>query len=267
MTRTLPSMQLTHSPLVLVLCQVRIATVQDMGKYIPAMQERLRKQDFPVDVSREVVELDVQAEGLTRERRRAHWEFRSLQEDWSIIIGNSSAVVQTTSYRGFEEFLDILKLAMTAMDDVVGDLVVERVGLRYVNYIEPQQDESWKLYVKPGYRGQENDIIQPGSSVHFVQTVADTGSGQRMIVRLTQNRDGVLLPPDLIRHHPILQRQAEKGVLLTLIDLDHYREERQRFDNSKVIDIAWELHGGLEFMFRDMVTQHALGVWKQRHDT
>ncbi len=85
MTRTLPRMQLTCAPLVLVLCQVRIATVQDMGKNIPTVQERLRKEDSPVDVSREVPELDVKAEGATRERRRAHWEFRSMQEDWSII--------------------------------------------------------------------------------------------------------------------------------------------------------------------------------------
>ena len=173
-------------------------------------------------------------------------------------------MVQTTAYSGFEEFLRILSLAMAAVDAVVGSLVVERVGLRYVDSITPRLGESWKDYVKPGYHGLENDIVRPGQSVHFTQTVADTGPGQRMVVRLTQNRDGVLLPPDLASHHPVLRTRTERGQLATLLDLDHYREARQRFEIGKVVDIAWKLHDGLDVMFRDLVTGHALEVWRQR---
>ena len=185
-----------------------------------------------------------------------------MEEDWSIIVKEGAVVVQTTSYTGFEEFLRVLSLAMAAVDAAVGDLVVDRIGLRYVDHVELRPEESWKDYVKSGYHGQENDIIGSDTSVHFVQTVADTGPGQRMIIRLTQNRDGVLLPPDLVPHHPVLQRQAEKGKLVTLLDLDHYRETRQRFEMGKVVEVAWELHAGLDVMFRDMVTEYALEAWR-----
>ena len=260
--RTLKPLKLRHSPLVLVLCQVRIAAVREMAKYIPRLQDRLRGEGFPVDVSGEVVEWALQAEGSTAQRRRAHWEFRTMEEDWSIIANEDAVVVQTTAYSGFEEFLHTLSLAMTAVDTVVGNLVVERIGLRYVDSIEPRPDESWKDYVTPGYHCQENAILQLGTSVHFVQTVADTGPGQRMIVRLTQNRDGVLLPPDLVPHHPVLRKQTGQGRLVTLIDLDHYREERRRFDMGKVVEVAWKLHDGLDVMFRDMVTEHAIETWR-----
>ena len=47
MKRTSPPLRLPGSPLVLVLCQVRIATVRDMAGYIPALQDRLRRDGFP----------------------------------------------------------------------------------------------------------------------------------------------------------------------------------------------------------------------------
>ena len=262
MTRAMPTLHLTRSPLVLVLCQVRITAIRNMANYIPELQDRLRKENFPVDVSGEVVELAFQAEGSARQRRRAHWEFRTLEEDWSIIVVEDAVVVQTTAYSGFEEFLHILSLAMVTVDTAVGDLVVERIGLRYVNAIEPGSGESWKEYVKPGYHGQENDIIRSDNSVRFMQTIADTGPNQRMIVRLTQNREGQPLPPDLVPHHPVLQTSIEQGKLVTLLDFDHYRESRQPFETDKVVDVAYQLHEGLEVMFRDLVTPHALTVWK-----
>ena len=264
MKRTFPPLQLPGSPLVLVLCQVRIAAIRSIASHIPALQEHLRRNGFPVDVSKEFVEVAVPAEGSARRRRSGHWEFRTLDEDWSIIVGEGAIVIQTTAYRGFDGFLDTLSFAVAAVDAVVGDLVVERVGLRYVDFIDPRPGESWKDYVKPGYHGQENRIARPEASVHFVQTVTDTGEGQRMIVRLTQNHDGHLLPSDLVPHHPELGKRVEPGDLATLLDLDHYREERQPFEIDKVLETAWMLHDALDIMFRDVVSTHALNIWSEK---
>ena len=186
-----------------------------------------------------------------------------MNEDWSIIVGGGAVVVQTTAYRGFDGFLDTLSLALTALDFVVGDLIVERVGLRYVDFIDPRTGESWNEYVKPGYHGQVNDIVQPEKSLHFAQTVSNTGEGQRLIIRLMQNRDGNLLPPDLVPHHPHFGKRVEPGNLATLLDLDHYREERQPFEIDKVLDTAWVLHDTLDRTFRDVVSTHALKVWSE----
>ena len=263
MKRTFPALQLPGSPLILVLCQVRIAAVREIANYISALQERLRRNGFPVDISGEGVEVAVPAEEPAAGRRRGHWEFRSLDEDWSIIVGEGAVVVQTTAYPGFDAFLDRLSFALTAVDTVVGNLIVERVGLRYVDFIDPRPGESWKDYVKPGFHGQENDIVRPEESLHFAQTVAGTGEGQRLIFRLMQNRDGNLLPPDLVLHHPRLRKRVEPGDLATLVDLDHYREERQPFEFDKVLETAWALHDTLDRMFRDVVSTHALKVWSE----
>ena len=120
--------------------------------------------------------------------------------------------------------------------------------------------------MNPSYHGLQNDIIRPDRSVFLIQTVADTGTGanskQRMIARLAQNRDGNLLPTDLVMHSPVLQDSPKPNELLTLLDLDHYREHRHPFDIHKLMEIVWELHDGLDVLFRDVVTTHALNVWK-----
>ena len=260
--RSLAPLVLTKSPLVLVLCQVRIAAIRAMANYIPKVQDRLRREGFPIDVSTELREVSLRNREPAIERSRQHWEFRTMDESWSIIVGEEAVVLQTTAYSNFDEFSDRLSLGMGALADASGDLVVERIGLRYIDAIVPGKGESWKDYVKSGYHGQENDIIQSERSVIFVQTVAETGTNQRMIARIAQNREGMFLPPDLVPHHPQLHARAEHGQLLTLLDLDHFREERRAYDQDVLIDTAWALHDGLDILFRDMVTEHALEVWE-----
>jgi len=262
MKRTLPPLRLSHSPLVLVLCQVRIAAIRDMATYLPKIQDRFRREGFPVDLSGEVQEVTLQPEGSAKSRRRAHWEFRTLEETWSIIVSENAVVLQTTVYTNFEEFLRYLLLAVKTVNVVVGDLLVERVGLRYVDLIRPNEGETWKDFIQPGFHGLENELIRPERSVLFTQIITETGPDQRLIARVAQNRDGMVLPPDLLPHHPKLKTQAAIGELITLLDLDHYREARQAFEDEALVTTAWELHDGLDILFRDVMTPHALEVWK-----
>jgi uncharacterized protein (TIGR04255 family) len=261
MKRTLPPLRLSHSPLVLVLCQVRLAAIRDMASYVPKIQDRLRREGFPVDLSREIQEVTLQPEGPVQAGRRLHWEFRTLDEQWSIIVSEQAVVLQTSAYTDFDEFLRYLTLAMGAVDELVGDLVVERVGLRYVDLVRPREGESWQDYVKPGLHGLQSELFSPERAVLFTQLVADTGPDQRMIARVAQNRDGLVLPPDLMAHHPVLRASGGAQELLTLIDLDHYREQRRPFRMGELVDVGWDLHDGLDRLFRDLVTEHALEVW------
>lgn len=264
MQRTRPPLLLRKSPLVLVLLQIAFQAVRDMASYIPKVQDRLRTQGFPVDVSGEVRELTVQAGEPARETRRPRWEFRNMKESTSIIVDETAVVLQTTAYTRFEEFLRTFELAMTTMDAIVGNIIVERIGLRYIDAIIPESGEDWRKYVNSRYRGFENDVARPDRSVLAMQTVSDTGPQQRMIARLAQNREGMLLPPDLASFSPELPDsigRAKQGEILTLLDLDHYREARQTIDVENIKDIAWELHDGLEIMFRDIATEYAMTEW------
>jgi uncharacterized protein (TIGR04255 family) len=261
MNRSLPALRLSKSPLVLVLCQVRLAAIRNMATYIPKVQDRLRRQGFPVDVSREVQEFGIQ-DGQPMARRQPHWEFRTKDERSSVIVREQAVVLQTSDYSNFDAFLDRLLLATDTVNEVVQDLVVERVGLRYLDLIRPEDGESWRDYVQSGFHGIVNRIVESDKSVVFTQTTTQTGENSRLILRLAQNRDRVVLPPDLLSHapaHDVIPRDQE---LLTLLDLDHYHEERVDYSRGFVDEKAWVLHDALDVLFRDVVTPHALRVWK-----
>lgn len=259
--RTLPPLALSKSPLVLVLCQLRHAAIRDMGSYIPKIQDRLRRQGFPIDVSGEVREVAIR-DGWPLMERHSHWEYRTRDERWSVIIREQAVVVQTTAYTGFDPFLDRLLLATDTVSEVVAELVVERVGLRYIDWIRPEKGESWKDYVKAGFHGIENRIVRPDQSVLFAQIISQTAERSRIIARVAQNRERMVLPVDLLAHPPALEVAVSDGEVVTLLDLDHFCEERIDYSREDLRNRAWKLHDGLDILFRDMVTPHALEVWR-----
>lgn len=261
MKRTLEPLQLSKSPLVLVLCQVRVAAVQAMEDYVPRVQDRLRREGFPIDVSGHVQEFSVQG-GQAVARKRPHWEFRTKDERWSVIVGQSALVLQTTDYSSFDAFLARMVPAFGVVNEVVGDLVIERIGLRYVDLIRPAAGESWKDYVQPGLHGLESELVAPDRSLVFTQITTQTGDRQRLIARLAQNREGIVLPPDLAAHPPAMSIERTDDELITLLDLDHYREVRTEYSAEAMSRTAWELHDGLDALFRSTVTRHALEAWR-----
>ena len=216
MQRTRAPLLLRNSPLVLVLLQTAFQAVRDMASYVPKVQDRLRTQGFPVDIGGEVRQLTVQTGEPAHETRRPRWEFRNIEENTSIIVDETAVVLQTTAYTKFEEFLRTFELAMTAMDAIVGNIIVERIGLRYIDAIIPKSGEDWRKYINPRYHGFKNEIARPDRSVLAMQIVSDTGPRdtelrQRMIARLAQDREGMLLPPDLASFSPKLPESAKRA--------------------------------------------------------
>jgi len=87
-----------------------------------------------------------------------------------------------------------------------------------------------------------------------------------MIVRLFQNREGRVLPPDLEQADdikPRLDPPLEPNELLTILDLDHFSTLQADYEEGWVEKQAWRLHDDLDCVFRkSLVTPKALEVWK-----
>ena len=95
----------------------------------------------------------------------------------SVIVQEQSVVLQTTDYTDFDAFLGRLALAMEIVNEVVGNLVVVRIGLRFIDLIRTGKGESWKKYVKEGCHGLESKVV-PNESVLFFQSVTQTGGSE-----------------------------------------------------------------------------------------
>lgn len=256
---------LENSPLSLVLCQVRFTPVMAMGKYVPDIQDELRRSGFPIHEPTQILEAQLGPQG-PRASARPRWEFLAKDRRTSVVVDCGFMVLQTTAYDGFENYVGSLLRVIETVAGVVQGILVQRIGLRYVNAIVPQPGESWQQYVQSGLHGFESPLFAEGTAVRLHQTVARTNVGT-MIVRLFHRLDGQTLPPDLaesalaLRH---AERSGQANGPATLLDIDHYHEsEPEEFNRSAIENVAWDLKEGSYSVFANNVaTAHAMEAWR-----
>jgi uncharacterized protein (TIGR04255 family) len=262
MSRKRPKLKLANSPLSLVLCQVRFSPLMAMADYIAKVQDQLRRSGYPLNESTSIRELQLGPAGAAT-RERVHWEFMAKDRRSSVVVTEGFVVLQTTAYDDFESFVEQLKTVVSTVDQTVGGLLVQRVGLRYVDAIVPQEGETWRAYVRPCLHGFESPLFEEDGVLRLHQTVAQTAVGT-MLVRLHQNRDGAVLPPDLgtgALKAPV--GKAKSGETTTLVDIDHFHLCDSEYDQSRFEDVAWKLKEASYEVFADhVVTEHALKVWE-----
>jgi uncharacterized protein (TIGR04255 family) len=262
---------LSKQPLVLVLGQVRFSPIRQMGDYIPAIQEEFRRHGFPLERAGKVQQLifgpggGVPVQVVEQQR----WEYRTKDETSSVLVTQDSVVLQATAYEKFEGFAEKLLHAVRTVlakteHDQLG--VVQRVGLRYVDVVQPREDEDFRFYLRPGFHGVADEVFQQGTHRLHVESTGKTPVGDEvgtMVVRVVQNDQGFSLPPDLIGAVPKHTPRSKAGELITLIDMDHFIEGNFEPDADWVVARAYELHDHLVETFHDhVVTKDAIEVWE-----
>ena len=263
---------LSRQPLALVLGQVRFSPIRQMDRYIPEIQEAFRRYGFPVERAGKVQQINfspgagVPVQVIEQER----WEYRTRDETWSVVVTHDGVVLQTTAYERFEGFAVKLQhtvrtVLATTEHDRLG--VVQRVGLRYVDVVQPRKDEDFRAYLQTGFHGAADEIFRVGTHRLHVESTGRTQVGGdvagTMIVRVVQNDQGLSLPPDLIGGAPNLTRRTKPDELITLVDMDHFIEGDFNPDTDWIVARAFEMHDHIIETFHEhVVTEAAIEAWK-----
>ncbi len=262
---------LRKQPLVLVLGQVRFSPVRQMDDYIPSIQEEFRRHGFPLERAGKVQQLIFGPGGGVPVQivEQPRWEYQTKDETSSILVTVDSVVLQSTAYEKFEDFAEKLLHAVRTVlakteHDQLG--VVQRVGLRYVDVVQPREKEDFRFYLRPGFHGVADDVFQAGTHRLHVESRGKTSVGDEagtMVVRVVQNDQGFSLPPDLVGAAPKHTPRSKAGELITLIDMDHFIEGNFAPDAEWVVARAYDLHDHLVETFHNhVVTEDAIEVWK-----
>jgi uncharacterized protein (TIGR04255 family) len=262
MTPTHNRRRLANAPITLALCQIRFSNIRDMATYVPKVQAALRKDGYRLDMSAQVQELVFGPQGpMTRPYER--WEFLNVEKTRSVVLTEQFAAFQTTAYTTFEDFVPEVTRLMDALAGAGADILITRVGLRYVNAVIPSQGKTWRTYLNPTLHG----IQLPSLTGHLAayHVVGETSHG-RLLARMTQNTEGLLVPIDVGQQNLALQRQSPSaGAVITLIDIDHSKEWTKDFAEYQpktIFDLLWSLKGITYDVFRSFVTDSAIEEWK-----
>lgn len=263
MTNNYPHYKLHQDPLSLVLCQIKFSKVRKMPELIPQIHDLLRKEGFPEDVSSTVQQVIITPGSAPQIIERKQDEFRSKDNKWSLVISEDMLVLVTTAYDRFEGFADRLKRSLEIVDQIAGinQGLINRIGLRYVDVINPQPGETFRNYLQPSLHGPTSSVFTGPDNWLHLESVGRTELGT-MIVRITQNDQGVVLPPDIIHKPMDYKMHIETGNVITLVDSDHFVEGLWDYDLESIMDTTEKLHKAINTIwFNDLITQEALNTW------
>ncbi len=267
MQRQCRNILLSNSPLVLVLAQVRFSPIKKIADYIPVIQEDLRRHDFPLFKEDVVRQVSLGPRG-PEIRERPQWLFQDREEQWTMLLNEDGLVLQTTAYDRFEGFaIKLEKTLATTLSSTEHDQfgVIQRIGLRYIDVVEPKAGQDFRHYLQPGFHGATDAAFIDGNRLHLEnrgQTMVDDMRGT-MVIRIMQNDGGYLLPPDLMPGVHTHSAKTAPGKLRTLIDMDHYIESNLDPKTSLVLERAYTMHDHLiETFYDSVVTKEACEVWQ-----
>ena len=258
--RSLSPLRLSNSPLVYVIIQVRTAAVVSLDRYIPEIQENLRRSGFPKFIKGKIHEIKFQADTEPTSTAFDRFEFQSRNGRTGVVLTTNAVALHTNDYQHFDEFLATFEKALHPINAVLSVEFAERVGLRYVDLVRLSEGESFDHYMTRGILGPDASTFGVAQSFSRFEMVGRSEVGT-LAFRHWQMSNGNFLPPDLLPstlNHPTTLKPEE---VVSLLDFDHYSDSQLDFDINEIKALSWRLHDVLDRGFREVVTEFALHKW------
>ena len=266
---------LPNAPLVLVLAQVRF--LPSMQFNLDAMREHVCKSleaEFP-NVS-PLYAFNVQLGGVTAsqnlplaQQTLMGFELRSADQRSVIRLSQDSITLAVSSYTSFNDFMGLWSKALAPLKDA-GVAHVQRVGLRYVDFIYPSADRVPEDYfVAPfDYRGfarvtGATEVAQ--TNAHIQEYSFEQG---RMRVQYARGIGQPSLPVELqglLEVTSIHARPVVHGAT-AIFDTDRWIDSQRSADLASLRDDFDLLHTGVSDAFKQFATQKAIDEWSTPRD-
>ncbi len=260
-----PPLRLARSPLVYVVAQIRFSAVESIAKYIPEIQDALRKRQFVRFEEGHVTNLRL-LPGGPELATTLKWEFQTREQDTGIVVSKDAIALHVSHYTGFAEFCEVLERALELTHSNVGLGLIERIGLRYVDLVKPGPGEALDQYLNPRILGFQDEAICVRQMISSAMQYSGATEAGVLSVRVIQRAGSAALPPDL-ESLPLklVLPQVYAGERTCALDFDHYMElekEALDFSTATIMDRVNILHAPIHDVFRATVTPHALAVWE-----
>jgi len=259
--------KLTNAPVYYTVAQVQFNPVLDLDGYIPAIQSRMREAHFP-DYKKEVFQRLVLPFGGAEQGQMAaptvtpqlRYLFGDIDGRSLFLLETNTLSFQTTRYDTFETFSGTLLKGLGVLHDALRLDFVERIGLRYLDAVQPSDDETLREFLVPEVLGLalrgEGQLQQAVS-----ETIVSTSAGQ-LVSRVLIRHGYIGLPMELGGLAPVIDaRFTRRESLHAIVDTDASISLREVFEPSKVGARLAALHDEIVKSFNATVSDHARACW------
>lgn len=264
------SERMSNAPVYYALAQAQFNPVAAIAKYVDEVQDLLRLDGYTLFEPQQVAHLQLAASSgqAATEPQVAHttsWLITKGDRSSGFILNAASITFHTTHYETSSEFIPELLRGLKAVHEVVGLEHVSRLGLRYLDAVLPQPDETIDQYLADGLHGIKFGAPQRyalNESVFETESTPLLSKGT-LIARVHRMNSPLGYPPDLVPSGLMAMPKFEIKETRphAVIDTDHFVEGRMSLDFEKIGEQLSDLHATTKLVFDAMVTDYARAVW------
>ncbi|HEX7028385.1 MAG TPA: TIGR04255 family protein [Gammaproteobacteria bacterium] len=256
------SSKLSNAPLVYVLAQVKFSPIADISPYIPKIQEALRKEYPRFDpIIRQGFQWSIGGSSAPEVLTVREWDFSNKAKTTGISLSSSSLVMQTTAYTHSDDFFEQFERSIEVVGSIMEPALVQRIGLRYIDFIVPEGDKALDAYISPGLMGLASGALDSKCLRSISETVIKTEVGQ-LVCRCILANHASPIPSDLMPLRLALKKEPDSEKRTAILDTDHFSEKEFDFDPKSIVKNLRALHTLTSKSFKTAVTQAALKEWE-----
>ncbi len=261
---------MSNAPVYYALAQAHFNPVAAMSKYVDQIQDRLRREGYPLFEPQQVTHLVVPGPGQAQQAapqitQTVSWLITRSDRTAGFILAPSAITYHTTHYETRNEFIPALLRGLAAVHEVTTLDHVSRLGLRYLDAVLPLSGETVEQYLVGGLHGIEFNATRRYT---LTESVFGTDTGPlvptgTLVARVHRMLAPLGFPPDMQPNGLIVSPKFEVTVprAHAVIDTDHFVEGRMPIDLDQLREQLLSLHGTIKSVFGATTTDHARKAW------
>lgn len=264
--------KMSNAPVYFALVQAHFNPVAAMTRYVDEIQDRLRREGYPLFNAREITQLTIPGSNQDAKSLQPHiqqqksWLLTRSDKKAGFVLGPSTITFQTTHYSSHREFIAELLRGLKAVHEAVDLDHVSRLGMRYLDAVLPQQNETVEKYLNPGMHGLDFEAKRQHalSESVFATDVQPLVAEGTLVVRVYLRAQGQLgfppgISPEGLALNPAfdMKTPCAHGV----IDTDHFCQGHIPLQFDGLEKQLLSLHTQVSAAFKAVATDHARRVW------
>ncbi len=262
--------KLKLAPVYYTVAQIQFNPIEEMGNYLNIIQPAFRRLGFPdfkPQAFQRVVLAFNTAEGGSAVppsiASQSRYSFGNIDGTESFVLETNSLAFQTTNYDVFtifsEKFLEGLKILHLAIELSF----VERIGIRYLDAVQPAQDETFAKYLVNEVLGLSGKLS--GHATHSESVTVMSDEDEQVVSRIIITSGKIGFPMDIAATAPrINSRFTEAEGRHAILDTDSSFAKRFAFSLNEVTTRLNSLKIKISESFKATVTDDALKIWDMK---
>lgn len=257
-----------NPPLAYVVAEVGISPHYSIAQAVPLIQQSLR-DSFPRTDESMGIALTL-AIGTAPNQAQAPdriWRLTTPDNKRGVHLGTRAVALHVTRYQDFPEFAEQLTHVLEAVQSSGLNPFVERVGLRYIDYILPSDGHESVDYLGQALRGVTPPGAGPAQTAMWAATYPfDTFTVNARVA--APSLPGMTMPLNfsalpLAKPGTMLaaEQRAQKGQSFGIIDTDCSQAINEDFNAQALATKFAQMHKCVSVTFKALISDLAVKEW------